>query len=222
MLGGCDLNQNKYTSNTNTAFIEITPTPSLTPTKLVPSPTPRETNKTEKKDGITPTPRLTPTKLVASPTPAETNKTENTDDILNKLTDSIKEKFNLGMTRQSVNKVLSAMGIGDVSVTNNTSDEDNWDWGNVVLDTDDFSFSFDKNDCLYDIFIYGSEPTSLGLKVDDNINTMLKLYGSKYSLYHTDNDDVYEYIINRMYLRIYIESSKVEYWEVSKYIYTKK
>lgn len=131
-------------------------------------------------------------------------------------------KIYIGMSKNDLISVLNSLKIDVTDETEITSNKDSWDWGNKVLDAGDLTFTFDKEQNLYEIIVFDENiTTTLGLKIGDSIDSMEKLYGKKYVSYQTDNATVYEYFMGNNYFYAAIEDNKVADWGISKYKFDK-
>ena len=169
---------------------------------------------------VTPSPTQTiPATISPTPKVDDINKTDN---IIDEQTDGPNAKFYLGMSKEDLLSTLESLKIEVTNETEITSDENAWDWGNKVIDTENFSFMFDKDQILYEIMVLGeATSTTLGLKIGDSLADMEKLYGKGYITYQTDDGPIYEYSIGNHYLQIGYENDRVVEWQISKYKFDK-
>ncbi|EJO5347451.1 hypothetical protein NRP93_001530 [Clostridium botulinum] len=80
--------------------------------------------------------------------------------------------FYFGMSKESVISKLNKLNLkveNEIEIT--TSDNDP-EWGNKQIWSNNISFSFDKNNKLYAINIKKNIPTSLGLKIGDSVEKL--------------------------------------------------
>ncbi len=67
------------------------------------------------------------------------------------------ELVHLGMTEEALREVLREHGIEITNEIENTSDENDWSWGNKSFWTEDMSFTFNNDSVLYDIHVEGGQ-----------------------------------------------------------------
>lgn len=148
------------------------------------------------------------------------NANENTSKLnnitMNELNNLDKNTFKFGMPIQDVRSKMKELGINPDQIEN-TSHDDAWNFGCILLYTEEIEIAFDKEDIIYYIAVYNT-PTSLDLKSGDALDEMEKKYGKDYKKYPDVNNTLTcEYKMEGYYFNVYFLNDKVHGWGISLY-----
>jgi hypothetical protein len=157
------------------------------------------------------------TKNVDISTTSKGTDSYNSQIIINEKSMEKTSTFTFDMSKEEVVTKLDKMKVKIINEIEITTSKDDPQWGNKQLWTEGLSFSFDKNNRLYDINIHGDLATSLGLKNGDSVEKIEELYGTDYRKNKTNTGFVYEYVIDKYYFRVLFETEEVTGWGISKY-----
>lgn len=131
--------------------------------------------------------------------------------IINDQSENSTGTFNVGMRKKDVTALTKSRSMKIVL------DKNNGTAGSTII-CDDIHFFFDKNENLYEIYVYNAKnfQTSKGLKSGDSIQRLKGLYGKESSSHEEPDVTVYEYKYpTGIFFAVLDLDNKVMAWGVS-------